>query len=773
MSASPLESLRKPRLNPFAFASDTSLRFILLLVFVIAADIRRWLALAATDFDFSHQLSECLDGAPMVRWALMDGTKLLECVRPFLSYGISAIGIGLLLLAAVTGAIYWCYPIWEVRRLRLTPLDPAEAPELYATLRQLCHVAGLRRPPEFLWNPLNGSHLALAFGRAGAYRVGFTGALAVLHNTAPGAFRAVMLHELAHIRNRDIEKAYMALALWWGFLLAAVLPYLVVLASLKMDIVDIVSLTLEMTIVTGIVLLTRNAVLRARELYADARSLAWARDEPAFARVLTGLLPIKGIRRLLSPHPHPGRRRRLLDNTDEMFRLGSWDAFAAGAALSLIVMTFIMAIGAVLTYPEFTSPEITSVSFNVLVLVLLSAIAIVVSMVAGVASIVTWRASFLALMRGVKPGGMVRIAGALAAGVVFGGPVLFGTMVLQASMGGIDREYVEQITTSSSAALAGALGLIVLLTTILAGALVFFLKWVEAGATCWLSAALYKPSPRAPFIIGIFVSCALALAWFSIGPVFIGVLYWQHEAGGFSAFSAFWHGLVTSALFPINVIVWISVIAIWAFPFGAGLWRCRGGTRALAEWPYMDSVPSALPPVAPPLHLLRVLLIGTSAALAAGVALPWLRLPVPLGALREIGWHETAGVTAFMSMTLTSMAVQGVVAATAALAVARFQILHAMFAAFVAGWVLTAAEVLQLLARSQKAPMSTVFGLVLEPVIFGGAFFALVSAVTMSALRWPINAILTRLARRRDCMISENRDYQVRVPLLSPFLSRR
>src|SRR5207237_10851835 len=102
----------------------------------------------------------------------------------------------------------------------------------------------------------------------------------------------------------------------------------------------------------------------------------------------------------------------VLDNTDEMFCLGSWDAFGAGTALSLIAMTFefIATIGAALTYPEFTSPEITSVSFNVLVL--LTPIAIVVPLVAGVASIATWRASFLVLMRWGKTDGIVRTAGA-------------------------------------------------------------------------------------------------------------------------------------------------------------------------------------------------------------------------------------------------------------------------------------------------------------------------------------------------------------------------
>lgn len=62
---------------------------------------------------------------------------------------------------------------------------------------------------------------------------------------------------------------------------------------------------------------------------------------------------------------------------------------------------------------------------------------------------------------------------------------------------------------------------------------------------------------------------------------------------------------------------------------------------------------------------------------------------------------------------------------------------------------MTAAEVLQLLARGTEAPISTVLGLVLAPVIFGGALFGLICALIISALRWPVDAVLTRLHRVR------------------------
>jgi hypothetical protein len=138
---------------------------------------------------------------------------------------------------------------------------------------------------------------------------------------------------------------------------------------------------------------------------------------------------------------------------------------------------------------------------------------------------------------------------------------------------------------------------------------------------------------------------------------------------------------IDGALFPINVIAWISLIAFWTFPFGAGLWRVRAGTRGYAECPFMDAVPSALPSAEPPLRVRRALLIGASVSLMAGVALPWLRAPLPPGALRDIGAHETVGAAAFLSMTITCMVVQGVIAVIAALAVPRLQVPHAMFAA--------------------------------------------------------------------------------------------
>jgi hypothetical protein len=103
-------------------------------------------------------------------------------------------------------------------------------------------------------------------------------------------------------------------------------------------------------------------------------------------------------------------------------------------------------------------------------------------------------------------------------------------------------------------------------------------------------------------------------------------------------------------------------------------------------------------------------------------------------------------------MTLTCIAAQGVIAALVVLVIPKLPIAHAMLAAFVAGWILTGAEILRLALIGSS--LSTDLDLVLEPVVFGGALLALVTAVAMSALRLPTCALVGRLRRKRGHAIA-------------------
>ena len=177
-------------------------------------------------------------------------------------------------LLVVSVAVYMAMPGWKLRRRRLQPLTVGDAPEVVARLDELSNEAGLRTPPRFVWNPLDRTASGLAFGRFGRRYVALGGGLVVRYYTDPEAFRAILLHELGHLRNRDVDKTYFTMALWYSFLGVAVLPLLVSLHDERLP--YIWSIVWRLGVLVVLVYLSRNAVLRARESYADLRA---SRDE--------------------------------------------------------------------------------------------------------------------------------------------------------------------------------------------------------------------------------------------------------------------------------------------------------------------------------------------------------------------------------------------------------------------------------------------------------------------------------------------------------------
>ena len=135
-------------------------------------------------------------------------------------------GTAALLLAAV--AIMVATPLWMTRRRKLQPLTVEDAPAVVEEVAELAREQGLD-PPRLFWNPLDASAGGLAFGHPGRYSVAIGGGLVVKQAVDPPAFRAVVRHELAHLRNRDVGITYFTLSVWYAFLLVAVIPFVVTL----------------------------------------------------------------------------------------------------------------------------------------------------------------------------------------------------------------------------------------------------------------------------------------------------------------------------------------------------------------------------------------------------------------------------------------------------------------------------------------------------------------------------------------------------------------
>ncbi|MER3410449.1 MAG: protease HtpX [Thermoleophilia bacterium] len=96
---------------------------------------------------------------------------------------------------------YWAADRAVMGMLGARELPPGEAPALHATVERLAARAGVAKPRLYLIE--RGPPLALAAGRgASSSAIAVTGSLAAL--PVPAEVEAVLAHELAHVRHRDI-----------------------------------------------------------------------------------------------------------------------------------------------------------------------------------------------------------------------------------------------------------------------------------------------------------------------------------------------------------------------------------------------------------------------------------------------------------------------------------------------------------------------------------------------------------------------------------------
>ena len=190
-------------------------------------------------------------------------------------------------------------------------------------------------PVVWLLQPLDARLSAFAFGWPRRRFVAISGGAAVAAVRKPAAFDAVILHELAHIKNRDIDQTYLALAIWRAFVVAALLPLAVLLIFTRV-LSEPQQLIWRVAVTALIVYSLRNAILRSREFDADARA---RQLDPgtALGTVLAGLPARTGRRTCHLGWTHPSGQERaaaLLDPAP-LYRFGFWDGLAVGLVAAL------------------------------------------------------------------------------------------------------------------------------------------------------------------------------------------------------------------------------------------------------------------------------------------------------------------------------------------------------------------------------------------------------------------------------------------------------
>ncbi|MBQ1020061.1 M48 family metalloprotease [Micromonospora sp. D93] len=277
--------------------------------------------------------------------------RLSECLAPVLVDQVAFVAGGVALLTAVALASYLSHPWWIVRRRRLRRLSESTAPQLFGHLEQLSHEMGLDTSPDWRLAPLARTTGGQAFGLPWHRYVQLDAGLLLLHTTDRPAFRAVVRHELAHLRHEDVDRTYLTIAIWRSFVAVALLPYLVLTVHPELfrtplgwhwrdvQLVDDPGSTAyrlgSLLVLTALVYLTRNAILRVRETHADVAAAGQGSGD-ALRAVLERLPTPRYWWSRWGTHPDPRRRLATVADHRLLSTVGLWELAGIGIATGLV-----------------------------------------------------------------------------------------------------------------------------------------------------------------------------------------------------------------------------------------------------------------------------------------------------------------------------------------------------------------------------------------------------------------------------------------------------
>jgi Zn-dependent protease with chaperone function len=290
--------------------------------------------------------------------------------------------------AGLLGLAYLSYlrhPQRIHQRKNLRPLDPLRERKFHESVQSLAQEAQLKVMPEIRLGP-RGTQDGQAFGfRSHPFlRLGSGLKAMRLYPEHQAEFRAVVLHELAHIRNEDVHRSYFAEAVWKSLLaLAMPLVILIGLSAIPLyydprfdptptrfapifavltAILTAIYLAVILALMVLVVHFIRRGALRVRESYADWRAVQWG--------ALDGLVRILGNarderhslwQRLLRAHPRFTDRLNALRDPYQLFQV-SFDlplingfllgcAFGgAGVLVGLVQVSSLVGSGPIVTF---------------------------------------------------------------------------------------------------------------------------------------------------------------------------------------------------------------------------------------------------------------------------------------------------------------------------------------------------------------------------------------------------------------------------------------
>ena len=134
-------------------------------------------------------------------WALLAGACAVFALVGWVLGGYRLLSIFVFCAVLLAGALYWYADRVTLGLVRARELPLGQAPGLHSTLERLAAVARVAKPKLYLLD--DGLPRALATGR-GPRGSSLAVSSGLLSAASPAELEAVLAHELAHVRHRDV-----------------------------------------------------------------------------------------------------------------------------------------------------------------------------------------------------------------------------------------------------------------------------------------------------------------------------------------------------------------------------------------------------------------------------------------------------------------------------------------------------------------------------------------------------------------------------------------
>jgi hypothetical protein len=264
--------------------------------------------------------------------------------------------------------------------------------------------------------------------------------------------------------------------------------------------------------------------------------------------------------------------------------------------------------------------------------------------------------------------------------------------------------------------------------------LLVFLPWIAACASTWLEVVITRRSPGPVATGGAVVAGGVLALWLGLLIVIhdIFLLTFLRILGIEGAIIAVLAGSTIYLL--MQPLVLLALICLWAFPLSAWFWHGQPATASGSNWAFLDPAPQrfALRPQSPLRPRLALLSGLVGSILFFGLVLiAWIirRWGVP----QDVRNTEQAILLFYYGQIALAALLQMGVAVVVAGWVRRLGALHGMFAAFVAGCLMTVAMLGLNLAFGGTVDLGFAWQ-TLVTVVNGGALLALPAGLAVATL---------------------------------------